>query len=153
MLLFGSGSMNATVQAVYQAPPDHDRAGKKYAEKTVAKESDPIAQALNRDEVLLLVAHDSSLAGGNVVAVTDQRSFVVKRGKVRKELQHYEVAETKLYSTPLNKMLVEIISRSALQDFGPNDPMRYTKIVQVEVATPRIGNSICGHIDRIIGAA
>lgn len=82
--------------------------------------------------------------------MTDSRSFVIKRGKIDMQLQHSEVAETRLGSSPSNGVKRTIVSHASLQDFSPNDPRRYSQIILSELATPRIGNAICSQIDNVL---
>lgn len=154
MPLFGpSAPADTRLVAVFAAPPEHERAARRQAEKALAKESDAIVRIISEaDEEPLVIAYDSGSLGSSIVVITNRRSFQIKGGRIRKELAHGEVAETKLGRMPSGRMLVTIESIAAQQDYRPTDPMRFTKIVQVEVDTPRIANLICGQVDRIIGA-
>ncbi|MGH4017760.1 MAG: hypothetical protein ACREQV_08045 [Candidatus Binatia bacterium] len=155
MGIFGNSSnhMHPTLAAVFASPPEHDRTQRRWAEKALSKEADALMAILGSSgETPLVVAQDTSVIGGNVIVVTDRRTFQLKRGKIRKELPHSEIAETKLGATSSGSTLVTIESVASQQDYAPNDTARFSQIVLAEVATPRIGNTICGHIDRIIGA-
>jgi len=150
MGLFGSApvDLDPRVAGVLTAPdPARDKAGYKAAAKAVSNESGAIlANTSSAGDAPLAIAYDSF--NNEVLVVTDRRSFTIKRGKIKKELAHSEVAETKLGSLPNGKILVIIESHESRLDFSPNDPMRFSKIIQVQVSTPRIGNVICAHIDQ-----
>lgn len=154
MGLFGGGNevIDPSVEAVFMPPPDHDRYRSKLARKIVARESRSIVEQ-TRGENLLVVAQCQSAMSDAAIVVTDARVLVLKKGSVQKSFTHGEVAETRLGAMPNNSTLVTIETTTSQQDFTPNDQRRYSHMIVVEVATPRVGNAICGHIDRIIGAA
>lgn len=147
-----STRMQSAVDRAFLRPPDHDKSRQRSAVRAVASESKSIAASLEPGEKLLAVAHDGGplSTSGGVLAVTNRRSFVTKHGKVSYQVRHSEVAETDLRASPSNDVVLKIVSHASLQDYGPNDPMRYSKMIMVNVATPRIGNAICSHIDNIV---
>lgn len=154
MGLFGSGAsteISPSVEAVFVSPPEHDKYRYKTARKIVARESDAIIQS-TKTENLLLVAHCQSAMSDAAIVVTDRRSLMVRKGKIEKSLEHSEVAETTIGAMPAGTTLVAILSVASQQDYALNDARRFSEIIQAEVATPRIGNAICAHVDRIIGA-
>lgn len=135
--------------AVFAAPPDNKKYLLSSAQKTLAKESDGIMTILKgTGETCLAVAHD--IYDNAILVATDRRTFTIKRSRIQMELSHQEVAKTTLLVRPNGNMLVVIESHASLLDYSPNDPMRYEKIIQIEVATPRIANIICGHIDKYL---
>lgn len=140
--------MNPKIESVLALPPDKRQA--KQATKAVEKESASITAVMGTQETPLLVAHNSGL-DNDVLVVTDQRSFTIKRGKVRRELAHHEVHSTRLAVMPRGTILVGIDSHVSVLDYAPNDSKRFMHIVQVEVATPRIANMICALIDARLG--
>lgn len=133
--------------AVFAAPPDNKKYLQSSAQKRLAKESDGIMAVLkSTGETCLVVAHDS--ADDAMLVVTDRRTFTFKRGRIQKEYSHQEVAETTLGAMPNGNMLVQIESQASRLDYSPTDVMRFSAIIQIQVATPRIANIICGHIDK-----
>lgn len=146
-----SPTIDASVEAVFMPPPEHDRYRAKLAAKIVARESAAIVQQ-TRGEALLVVAYGQATLSDAAIVVTDKRAFVIRKGSVQLSLSYPEIAETRLGAMPNGTTLVGIESITSQQDFGQGDQRRYSHIIQVEVATPRIGNAICGYIDRAIGA-
>jgi hypothetical protein len=149
-LLSNKAQADASLQVLFVAPPERDKSRRKWADKELAKESGAIISELTRTgEVCLVLAHD---ARSGMVVVTDQRTFILKRGRIRKQLRHEEVAETMLGTMPNGSTIVTIESIESRLDYSPTDAMRYEKVINVEVATPRIGNIICAHVDHHISA-
>lgn len=128
----------------------------KDAKNVVAKEAGSILQQMQpgNGEVFHVVA--ACVQGAEInpsaVVVTNRRTMVVKRGKVRADYSHGEVAETKLYTAPRNGgvLVVEVLTKTAVMDYAPNDYMRYGHILIVDVPTPRIANAICAAIDQYL---
>ena len=85
------------------------------------------------------------------MVVTDERSFQIKGGKIRRELAHSQVQLNGLRAL-YDGTLVTVESFAANRDHEPSDPRREEKILQVKVATPEIANLVRGHIDRLAGA-
>ncbi len=150
MGIFGEQKQSdPSLLAVFAAPPDNKKYLLSSAQKTLAKESDGIMDILKvTGETCLVVAHDINYNA--ILVVTNRRTFTIKRSRIQMELSHQEVAETKLFVKPNENMLVAIESHASRLDYSPNDPMRFEKIIQIEVATPRIGNIICGQIDKYL---
>jgi hypothetical protein len=51
---------------------------------------------------------------------------------------------------PNQKLLVAVISKTAELDYAPNDSARFGHIIQFEVSTPRIAQTICAAIDQYL---
>jgi hypothetical protein len=153
MGIFGEQKQSdPSLLAVFAAPPDNKKYLLSSAQKTLAKESDGIMAILKgTGETCLVVAHD--INDNAILVVTDRRTFTIKRSRIQQELSHQEVAETILGAMPNGNMLVVIESYASRLDYSPNDPMRFEKIISAEVATPRIGNIICTHIDKYLNAS
>lgn len=152
MPLFGPPpEIHATLQAVFVSPPDNDKPAQRAALKAVGTESDAIVRLLGQDEIPIVVAFSSTDADGiTVIVVTSKRTMSIKNGRIRKQLSHHEVAETKMFATRDGRVLVEVESIASQQDYGPRDPRRFEKILMANVSTPRIANAICAAIDIII---
>lgn len=150
MGIFGEQKQSdPSLLVVFAAPPDNKKYLLSSAQKILTKESDGIMATLkSTGETCLVVAHD--IHDNAILVVTDRRTFTIKHSRIRYELRHQEVAETILKVMPNENMLVQIESYASRLDYSPNDPMRFEKIILVEVATPRIGNIICTHIDKYL---
>lgn len=151
-LFSSSPTIDASVESVFMPPPEHDRYRAKLAQKIVARESAAIVEQ-TRGERLLVVAYGQVAMSDAAIVVTDRRAFTIRKGSIQKSLHFSEIAETRLGAMPNGTTLVGIESITSQQDFAPTDQRRFSHIIQAEVATPRIGNAICGHIDRAIGAS
>lgn len=144
--------VDSMLAAVFASPPEHNRSQRKWAEKALAKESQSIMTLLRgTGETCLAVAHDHGM-DSNVIVVTNRRTFQMKRGRVRKELAHSAVAETKIGTMPSGDTMVMIESHEARRDYSPSDPMRTNKIIYAEVATPGIAQAIYSPIDQRISS-
>ena len=124
--------------------------GAKTYEKALAENNDVIVAKLDQvgEEPILVVYDDNSR---KVVVLTDRRVFAVKKGNIEQSFTYPEVAETKIGSYPNDRTMVSIETHSSQLDYSPRDQMRFLKIMQVVVDTPRTGNGICREIDSRIG--
>lgn len=111
----------------------------------LVKAAATINATLEPGETILVSA--GSLDG--LLLITDRRSILLRKTKIDKQFRHGEIAETRIFTTE-TKVFVAIESTSARLDFNPNDPMRFTKIIQVEVSTPRVANQVCAAVDQYL---
>ena len=96
---------------------------------------------------MCLARYLGPMGGDWLLLVTDRRSVELKKGVIQKQLWHREVEVTRLFTMANGSTMVSVESEASRLDFSPTDPMRYTKIIHVEVATPRVANAICKYID------
>jgi hypothetical protein len=118
----------------------------------VARDGDAILGELRLSageavDVVALCVESGAVSPGAIV-VTNWRTFVFRKGKVRKQYRHSEVAETVILQKKYTGMLVQIISQTAKLDYNPNDPSWFSHVLQVEVSTPRIAQAICSSVDQ-----
>jgi hypothetical protein len=147
----GSEQIASRVAAATMLPPDHEKYRLKVARKTIARESAAIMRE-TAGENILLVAHSSALGSGDQAFVaTESRVFTIRKGVVARSFFYAEIAETTLGAMPNGGTFVSIDSIASRQDYAPNDSRRFSQILQLEVATPRIGNAVCAVIDERIG--
>ena len=138
--------------AVFAFPPDEPSYRKKDAEKALARESSAIVAILNATgETALIAAHDA--ASNRVLVVTDQRTFLVKRGVIDQEKRHSQVAETKIHDGTgrIGNMRITIFDLEARMTYGPNSEGSFRNCIGAEVATYRTANAICTLIDERMG--
>ena len=135
---------------VFAFPPDNPSYRKREAEKALTRESSAVMAILGGSgETCLIAAHDA--ANNTLVVVTDQQTFTVKQGSIRQQLRHDQVAGTRITSAINQNIGVWIESHESRLDYAPDDVMRYSKIIHVDVATPQIANAICAEIDHRLG--
>lgn len=123
------------------------------AQKDVAKVADVIWSNVDtgNGEQVLAIAHSTWAC--NAIVVTDRRVFTIVKSDVMRDFRLSEVAETRLMAgNAVAGVVILIETITCQQDFTPDDPDRYLHYIQVTVATPRIANAICGHIDARIGS-
>lgn len=150
MALFGASTPADPMLASVLRMSPTESYWNKIAEKALAKESEAILQELRRLKTsALLVTH--SFRDGDIGVVTGSAVFTVKRSKVTKCLPYDEIVETEirqLSNQGNNKgMLVLVESRTARNDYNPDDYRRFGHIISLQVPTPGIANEICGIID------
>jgi hypothetical protein len=144
-----SAQVSPALANAFIAPPENMRYLHKSAHKELNKEAAALSALLaDTGEQCLVIALDTSM-NSNLVVVTDRRTFQYKRGSVRKEMAHSDVAKTTIGVLPNQDILVEIESHSSRLDYAPNDVDRFQKILMPHVATPRIAQVITAHIDRL----
>lgn len=141
--IFGAQRQAApSLTAVFVAPPVGDQAEQIRAAKELAKESDGILAVLSSTgETCLAVACATSMEPV-VVVVTDRRTFTTKRGRIRREIRHHDVADVSVGNFTNEGVLVTIEPKS------PGGSLRPEQGMQLLVASPKIGDVIRSHIWR-----
>ena len=91
--------------------------------------------------------------GYGIGVLTTSGVFVSRKRSIDHSYAWHDIAETKLYTVAggqgANKgMFVGIETHSSRLDFNPNDAMRHSKILTLQVNTPRIANEVCSYIDQ-----
>jgi hypothetical protein len=152
MGLFGAASVQVdpAFEACIVSTTDH---GKKAALKVLGKNAAGLRAMLRNDEVLLSARYHMDGVKDSLFVVTNQRSAILRKDTVRRQLAHSDVAETKIGTLPNRRMLVTVESHESRLDYAPNDPMRFEKIMQLEVETPREAQAICAVIDQHLATA
>lgn len=122
--------------------------------RAVAKSQEAIHRVtkdLRPGEELRLFVIDAYLS--NFVLVTNQRSVEPDRYNT-KEIEHADVAKTYLGTMPgTGHTLLEIVSKSALLDYRPDDHARYGAIIQFKSELPRAAAEIIAELKRHTSAA
>ncbi len=134
--------------AVFAFPPDNPGYRKRDAEKALTRESSAIMAILDASgETALIAAHDA--AHNRVLVVTDQRTFVVKRGAIEQEKRHNQVAKTTIHDGTgrIGNMHITIFDLESMMTFGPNSEGSFRNCIGAEVATYQTANAICNLID------
>ena|SRR5579859_1861144 len=142
------GPADPRLVAVFAFPPDEPSYRKRDAEKALTRESSAIMAILGTTgETALIAAHDA--AHNRVLVVTDQRTFVVKRGAIEQEKRHNQVAETTIHDGTgrIGNMYVTIFDLESRMTYGPNSEGSFRNCIGAEVATYRTANAICNLID------
>lgn len=152
MPLFGGKGpaevLDRELEAVLVSSPGKAR---EMAVKCLAKNQAGIRSSLEPGEKPLCIArYMGSMGGDRMLVVTDRRSADFKKGSVAQQLRHGDVAETTLASMSNGDTLLQIESNASRLDYRPNDPMRFEKIIQVQIGTPREAQAICAAIDRFL---
>lgn len=149
--LFGSRQSAAVDPALASLVIAGTDKGREWGLKVLAKNQDGIRSSLAPSEsALILTPYLGGFGGDMLFVITDQRSIEFKNGQIKRVLRHDEVAETSLGTMPNGNTMVKIESEASRMDFRQNDPERFSKIIMVEVATPRVGNTICAAIDQFL---
>jgi hypothetical protein len=119
--------------------------------KVLGENQESIRDSLTPGESVLCASHVAVLGvSNNLLLVTNRRTISMKKGSIKKELRHDEVAETKMLRRPSGEILVQIESEKALLDFNPNDPERWDYRIQVTVDTLRVAQEICAAVDQFL---
>jgi hypothetical protein len=150
--LFGKTSsideIDADLAAVIVASSDKTRT---LTLKSLADSQDIIRRTLESDEVPVCTAWYMGGLGGNMLLlVTNRRTLSLKKGSIKQELRHQEVAETKIGQMPNGEPLVQIISLKSKLDYNQQDNRRFEWIIQFSVGTPRVAQDICAAVDQFV---
>ena len=119
--------------AVYQWPLPDEKSFTRQAQKGLEKEGPGIVQLLNQTGETPVVAGAGS---DGLAIVTDKRTIVVKRGKIRKEVSHANVRETRLMKHP---------------GLGPFVAIHGSGSTHIMLHTMSIANTVAVTIDQICG--
>ena len=125
--------------------------------KILARESPTIMAELERlGENVFLAVYDMSFGSG-IGVLTENRVFVSRKNRIEQSYSWPEIAETSIYTVGAGQganqgMFVNITTHSAMLDFVPNDPKRFSMILSMQLTTPRIANEVCAYIDHRVGS-
>jgi hypothetical protein len=90
------------------------------------------------------------MIGGNMLLVTNRRTLSLKKGSIKQELLHEDVAETKIGQMPNGDLLIQIESLKSRLDYNQLDNRRFEWIIQLQVGTPRVAQAICAAVDQFL---
>lgn len=119
--------------AVYQWPLPEEKSFIRQAEKGLEKEGPDVVQLLNQTGETPVVAGAGS---DGLAVVTDKRTIVVKRGKIRKQVPHASVRQTRLMKHP---------------GLGPFVAIYGSGSTNIMLHTMSMANAVAVTIDRICG--
>jgi len=142
-----TADVDVALEALIVASPD----GRKAALKSLAANQDGIKGMLAPDEVAEVISYYMGNFGGDMLLViTNLRSVAMKKGSIKQQLRHDEVAGTTIAQMANGQMLVQIESTASRLDYRPNDTQRFESIMQMQIYTPRQAQTICQAVDRYI---
>jgi hypothetical protein len=81
---------------------------------------------------------------------TNQRTLSLKKGSVKQQLRHEEVAEASIREFPNGDPLVQIESLKSRLGYKQQDNRRFEWIITVDVGTPRVTQAICAAVDQFL---
>lgn len=142
--------VDADLAAVVVASSDKTRT---LTLRSLAESQGILRRTLASGEVPVCAAWYMGGLGGNMLLViTNQRTLSLKKGSIKQELRHEEVAETKIGQFPNGDPLVQIISLKSKLDYKEQDNRRFEWIIQLTVGTPRVAQAICAAVDQFLPA-
>lgn len=143
-----ANEVDADLAAVILADSDKERI---QTLKLLADSQDTIRQTLSSGESPVCALWYLGGFGGNMLLlITNKRTLSLKKGSIKQELRHEEVAETKIGQFPNGNPLVQIISLRSKLDYTEQDNRRFEWIIQLTVDTPRSAQAICAAVDQFL---
>lgn len=143
-----ANEVDADLAAVILADSDKERI---QTLKLLADSQNTIRQTLSSGESPVCALWYLGGFGGNMLLlITNKRTLSLKKGSIKQELRHEEVAETKIGQFPNGNPLVQIISLKSKLDYTEQDNRRFEWIIQLTVDTPRSAQAICAAVDQFL---